>query len=121
MNPVLQSSTKTGGAQAAKFSRLPSAGTVSVIATDSSAMPVYPTRSVADRLKMRKAADDKMTMLLLILSSCHLVIYNAIIVTAASAHDGPMINFDIHAAMAILSETMPRFEQPLIEAMGAAH
>lgn len=33
----------------------------------------------------------------------------------------PMTNFDIHAAMAILSETMPRFEQPLIEAMGAAH
>jgi len=32
-----------------------------------------------------------------------------------------MTNFDIHAAMAILSETMPRFEQPLIEAMGAAH
>ena len=33
----------------------------------------------------------------------------------------PMTNFDIHAAMAILSATMPRFEQPLIEAMGAAH
>ena len=32
-----------------------------------------------------------------------------------------MTNFDIHAAMAILSETMPRFEQPLIEAMGAEH
>jgi endonuclease-3 len=32
-----------------------------------------------------------------------------------------MTNFDIHAAMAILSEAMPRFEQPLIEAMGAAH
>jgi endonuclease-3 len=32
-----------------------------------------------------------------------------------------MTNFDIHTAMAILSETMPRFEQPLIEAMGAAH
>ena len=32
-----------------------------------------------------------------------------------------MTNFDIHAAMAILSETMPRFEQPLIEAMGAAY
>src|SRR5215216_989512 len=32
-----------------------------------------------------------------------------------------MTNFDIHAAMAILSETMPRFEQPLIEAMGAAN
>lgn len=27
-------------------------------------------------------------------------------------------NFDIHAVMAILRETMPRFEQPLIEAMG---
>src|SRR6266511_2056964 len=33
----------------------------------------------------------------------------------------PMTNFDIHAAMAILSEAMPHFEQPLIEAMGAAH
>src|SRR5215211_3253232 len=32
-----------------------------------------------------------------------------------------MTNFDIHAAMAILSREMPRFEQPLIEAMGAAH
>ena len=32
-----------------------------------------------------------------------------------------MTNFDIHAAMAILRETMPRFEQPLIEAMGAEH
>jgi hypothetical protein len=32
-----------------------------------------------------------------------------------------MTTFDIHAAMTILSETMPRFEQPLIEAMGAAH
>jgi endonuclease III len=32
----------------------------------------------------------------------------------------PMTNFDIHAAMAILSETMPRYQQPLIEAMGAA-
>jgi len=32
-----------------------------------------------------------------------------------------MTNFDIHAAMAILREAMPRFEQPLIEAMGAAH
>ena len=31
-----------------------------------------------------------------------------------------MTNFDIHAAMVILRETMPRFEQPLIEAMGAA-
>jgi endonuclease-3 len=29
-----------------------------------------------------------------------------------------MTNFDIHAAMAILTETMPRFEQPLIDAMG---
>lgn len=32
-----------------------------------------------------------------------------------------MANFDIHAAMAILREAMPRFEQPLIEAMGEAH
>jgi len=32
-----------------------------------------------------------------------------------------MIDFDIHAVMAILHETMPRFEQPLIEAMGEAH
>jgi endonuclease-3 len=32
-----------------------------------------------------------------------------------------MTNFDIHAAMAILRDTMPRFEQPLIEAMGVAH
>jgi endonuclease-3 len=32
-----------------------------------------------------------------------------------------MTDFDIHAAMAILRETMPRYEQPLIEAMGAAH
>jgi endonuclease III len=32
-----------------------------------------------------------------------------------------MTNFDIHAAMAILREAMPRFEQPLIEAMGEAH
>ena len=32
-----------------------------------------------------------------------------------------MTNFDIHAAMSILTETMPRFEQPLIEAMGAQH
>jgi endonuclease III len=32
-----------------------------------------------------------------------------------------MTDFDIHAAMAILSAEMPRFEQPLIEAMGAAH
>ncbi|HEX9372051.1 MAG TPA: endonuclease III [Roseiflexaceae bacterium] len=31
-----------------------------------------------------------------------------------------MIDFDIHAAMAILSETMPRFQQPLVDAMGAA-
>jgi hypothetical protein len=31
-----------------------------------------------------------------------------------------MTNFDIDTAMAILSATMPRFEQPLIEAMGAA-
>jgi endonuclease-3 len=33
----------------------------------------------------------------------------------------PMTNFDIHAAIATLRATMPRFEQPLIEAMGAAH
>ncbi len=32
-----------------------------------------------------------------------------------------MIDFDIHAAMAILRETMPRYQQPLVEAMGAAH
>jgi endonuclease III len=32
-----------------------------------------------------------------------------------------MTDFDIHAAMALLRDTMPRFEQPLIEAMGAAH
>lgn len=31
-----------------------------------------------------------------------------------------MTDFDIHAAMAILRETMPRFQQPLIEAMGEA-
>lgn len=31
-----------------------------------------------------------------------------------------MTTFDIHAAMAILREAMPRFEQPLIEAMGEA-
>jgi endonuclease III len=31
-----------------------------------------------------------------------------------------MTNFDIHAAMAILRETMPRFEQPLVDAMGQA-
>ena len=30
-----------------------------------------------------------------------------------------MTNFDIHAVMAILRATMPRFEQPLVEAMGA--
>ena len=29
-------------------------------------------------------------------------------------------NFDIDAVMAILREAMPRFEQPLIEAMGEA-
>jgi endonuclease-3 len=28
-------------------------------------------------------------------------------------------DFDIHAAIAILRETMPRFEQPLVDAMGA--
>jgi endonuclease III len=32
-----------------------------------------------------------------------------------------MTDFDIHAALAILHETMPRFEQPLVDAMGAAH
>ena len=32
----------------------------------------------------------------------------------------PMTDFDIHTAMAILSATMPRFEQPLIEAMGSS-
>jgi endonuclease-3 len=32
-----------------------------------------------------------------------------------------MSDFDIDMAMAILSREMPRFEQPLIEAMGAAH
>ena len=32
-----------------------------------------------------------------------------------------MTSFDIHAAMAILREPMPRFEQALIEAMGAEH
>jgi endonuclease-3 len=32
-----------------------------------------------------------------------------------------MSDFDIHAAMAILRETMPRYEQPLIAAMGAEH
>jgi len=32
----------SGGAKAALFNRLPSAGTVAVIATDSSAMPMYP-------------------------------------------------------------------------------
>src|SRR5215211_8323748 len=32
----------------------------------------------------------------------------------------PMTEFDIHAAMAILCETMPRYEQPLVDAMGAA-
>ena len=31
-----------------------------------------------------------------------------------------MTDFDIHAAMAILRETMLRFEQPLVDAMGAA-
>ena len=30
-----------------------------------------------------------------------------------------MTSFDIHAVMAILRETMPRFEQPLVDAMGA--
>jgi endonuclease-3 len=31
-----------------------------------------------------------------------------------------MSDFDIHAAMAILAEEMPRYEQPLVDAMGAA-
>ena len=31
-----------------------------------------------------------------------------------------MTGFDIHGAMAILRETMPRYEQPLVDAMGAA-
>jgi endonuclease-3 len=31
-----------------------------------------------------------------------------------------MTDFDIHAAIAILRETMPRYEQPLVAAMGAA-
>jgi endonuclease III len=31
-----------------------------------------------------------------------------------------MTEFDIHAAMAILRETMPRYEQPLVDTMGAA-
>ena len=30
-----------------------------------------------------------------------------------------MSDFDIHAAMVILAETMPRYEQPLVDAMGA--
>ena len=30
-----------------------------------------------------------------------------------------MTDFDIHAAMAILAETMPHYEQPLVDAMGA--
>lgn len=30
-----------------------------------------------------------------------------------------MTDFDIHAAMAILREAMPRYEQPLVDAMGA--
>jgi endonuclease III len=32
-----------------------------------------------------------------------------------------MTDFDIHAAMRTLRETMPRYQQPLIEAMGAEH
>jgi hypothetical protein len=32
-----------------------------------------------------------------------------------------MTDFDIHAAMAIQCETTPRFEQPLLEAIGAQH
>jgi endonuclease III len=32
-----------------------------------------------------------------------------------------MTSFNMHAAMAILRETMPRYQQPLIEAMGEAH
>jgi endonuclease-3 len=31
-----------------------------------------------------------------------------------------MTDFDIHAALAILRETMPRYEQPLVDAMGTA-
>ena len=31
-----------------------------------------------------------------------------------------MTDFDIHAAMATLREEMPRYQQPLIEAMGGA-
>lgn len=31
-----------------------------------------------------------------------------------------MTDFDIHAAIAILRETIPRYEQPLVDAMGAA-
>ncbi len=30
-----------------------------------------------------------------------------------------MTDFDIHAAIAILRKTMPRYEQPLVDAMGA--
>src|SRR5215210_2206694 len=32
-----------------------------------------------------------------------------------------MTKFDLHAALAILREEMPRYQQPLIEATGAAH
>src|SRR5262245_44126419 len=32
-----------------------------------------------------------------------------------------MTDFDIHVAMAALRETMPRYQQPLIDAMGAQH
>jgi endonuclease-3 len=32
-----------------------------------------------------------------------------------------MTDFDIHAAMSILTEAMPHYQQPLIEAMGEAH
>jgi endonuclease III len=31
-----------------------------------------------------------------------------------------MTDFDIHAATVILRKTMPRYEQPLVDAMGAA-
>ncbi len=31
-----------------------------------------------------------------------------------------MTDFDIHAALAILREEMPRYQQPLVEAMGEA-
>jgi endonuclease-3 len=39
--------------------------------------------------------------------------------TPPPAGDATAPGFDIHAAIAILRETMPRFEQPLVDAMGA--